>query len=252
MKKTFLKYEKPLLTAMVQGETPEECIDIITNSLWDGAEGFGIQLENLKREYRNPDTLRKIFASCEDKPIYVTSYRTSHSRGYTDEECAEYLLMACECGATLCDVMGDQFHPEPHELTMDEYAIEKQKKLIETLHAKGCEVLMSTHIHAFYPEDEVLKIAREQVSRGADIVKIVNFAETEDQLIENLNIVHSLKKNLDKKFLYLANGPHGRLLREIGPKLGVCMYLCVQNYRPLNSREQPMLRNMRIMREVMR
>ena len=131
-------------------------------------------------------------------------------------------------------------------------AIEKQKKLIETFHAKGCEVLMSTHIHAFYPEDEVLKIAREQVSRGADIVKIVNFAETEEQLIENLNIVHSLKKNLDKKFLYLANGPHGRLLREIGPKLGVCMYLCVQNYRPLNSREQPMLRNMRIMREVMR
>lgn len=251
MKKTFLSYEKPLLTAMVQEETPEDCIDTITNSLWDGAEAFGIQLENLRREYRNPETLRSIFASCEDKPIYVTSYRTSNSQGYTDDDCAELLLMAAECGATLCDVMGDMFHPDPHELTMDAAAVERQIELIESIHAIGCEVLMSTHIREFYGEEAVLRIAAEQVRRGTDIIKIVNYAETEDQLFENINMIHTLKKAFDKKFLYLANGPYNRLIRQIGPKLGVCMYLCVQSYRPLNFREQPKLRNMKILREVM-
>ena len=38
--KTFLTYEKPLLTAMVQAEAPQECKDIILNSLWDGAEAL--------------------------------------------------------------------------------------------------------------------------------------------------------------------------------------------------------------------
>ena len=38
--KTFLTYEKSLLTAMVQAEAPQECKDIILNSLWDGAEAL--------------------------------------------------------------------------------------------------------------------------------------------------------------------------------------------------------------------
>lgn len=181
----------------------------------------------------------------------MTSYRKSNSAGATDEECAKLLLMASECGATLCDIMGDYFHPEPHELTMDPEAVNKQKALIEELHKRGSEVLMSTHIHAFYPEEKVMEIAEAQRERGADVIKIVNYAETEDQLMENLNIVYHMKKTLDRKFLYLANGPYSRLLRQIGPKLGVCMYLCVQSYGPLNSREQPLLRNLKTMRDSM-
>ena len=110
---------------------------------------------------------------------------------------------------------------------------------------------MSTHIHAFYQEEKVMEIAGAQRERGADVIKIVNYAETEDQLMENLNIVYHMKKTLDRKFLYLANGPYSRLLRQIGPKLGACMYLCVQNYGPLNSREQPLLRNLKTMRDSM-
>ena len=144
-RKTFLTCEKPLLTAMVQAQTPQECKDIILNSIWDGAEAFGIQLENLKKEYRKPEILVDIFASCEGKPIYVTSYRNSNSAGDTDEECAKLLLMASECGATLCDIMGDYFHPEPHELTMDPEALNKQKALIEELHKRGRSVDVNTY-----------------------------------------------------------------------------------------------------------
>ena len=40
------------------------------------------------------------------KPIYVTSYRFDKSEGFSDDECAELLLLTLDSGATLCDVMG--------------------------------------------------------------------------------------------------------------------------------------------------
>ena len=72
MKASFLNHDKPLLVAMVQEETPQAAIAVILNSLQDGAEAFGIQLCILKPEYRNEATLRRIFAACHGKPIYIT------------------------------------------------------------------------------------------------------------------------------------------------------------------------------------
>lgn len=248
IKPTFLTYSKPLLTVMIQEPTPQAAIMTITNALYDGAEAFGIQLEWLERAYRDVDTLKKIFSACENRPIYITSYRHSKSDGYTDDECAELLLRGLEAGATLCDVMGDLYHPEPHELTYDPEAVEKQKALIERIHAMGGEVLMSSHLHAFFDTEETLKVARAQEERGADVVKIVNYAQDEDQLVADFVTVHALKKALTRPFLFLANGAYSRLLRQIGPELGVCMYLCVPEYRPGYSLEQPKIRSMQIVR----
>ena len=252
MKPTFLKYQKPLLCAMVQDSTPADMICTIMNSHYDGAEAFGIQLEYLKPEYRTLEQIKKIFSYCQNKPIYITSYRGNYNKGFTDEECAEYLLLGLEAGATLCDVMGDMYHKEPNELTWDEEAIKKQKALIKKIHDMGGEALMSTHIHDYFDEETTLKIALAQKERGADVVKIVNFARTEDELMANINTVYRLKKELDgTPFLYLANGDKCRLLRQMGARLGVCMYLCVQNYTPVTSKEQPLLRSMKIARDAL-
>ena len=59
MKATFLQYNKPLLTAMVQEKTPGDAINTIMNSHYDGADAFGIQLEYLERQYRDVETLRE-------------------------------------------------------------------------------------------------------------------------------------------------------------------------------------------------
>ena len=53
---SFIGHSKPLLTAMVQAKTPEEVCCIITDSIYDGAEAFGIQLENLEKQYRSIET----------------------------------------------------------------------------------------------------------------------------------------------------------------------------------------------------
>ena len=61
MKATFLKYEKPLLCAMVQEETPEDAIKKIQDSLADGADALGVQLEKLERQYHTKEHLSQIF-----------------------------------------------------------------------------------------------------------------------------------------------------------------------------------------------
>ena len=105
MKPTFLNHDKPILCAMVLCSTPEACIEKIKASVSDGAEAIGIQLEKLKREYRTPEVLRSIFAACGDLPIYATSYRGNESKGLSDEELVDFLLIALDAGATLIDVM---------------------------------------------------------------------------------------------------------------------------------------------------
>lgn len=250
-KATFLGHDRPLLCAMVQDSTPDEMICTILDSLYDGADAFGIQLCNLKAEYRTEETLRKIFSYCEGRPIYITSYRGGQSKGLSDDECMELLLLGLSAGATLCDVMGDTFHPEKDQLTFDPEAVEKQKALIAKIHEMGGEVLISTHTSRFFTEEEVVSYAKAQMERGADVVKIVSKANTEDEQMEALQTIHRLKKECDRPFLFLVGGKYTRLIRQIGPALGVCMYLCVQRYRPVTAKPQPILRAAKAIRDAM-
>ena len=250
-KATFLEYERPLLCAMVQDDTPEEMICTILDSLYGGAEAFGIQLCNLKHEYRTEETLRKIFSYCEGRPIYITSYRGNQSKGLSDDECAELLLLGLRAGATLCDVMGDYFCPTTDQLTFDEEAVKKQKALIEKIHEMGGEVLISSHLSRFFSEEEIVRYAKAQAERGADVIKIVSKAETEDEQMASLQIIHRLKQECDRPFLFLVGGKYTRLVREIGPSLGVCMYLCLSRYRPVSAKAQPLLSAAKAIRDAM-
>ena len=159
-KPTFLNYEKPLLCAMIQCHTPDECIEKIKRSIDGGAEALGIQLCKLEKKYRTENELKRIFSACESRPIYITSYRSGHSKEFTDKECADLLLMGVKCGATLADVMGDLFdRGAQYELSTDTEAVERQKALISEIHAMGGEVLMSCHTKRSLSVEENLMIA---------------------------------------------------------------------------------------------
>ncbi len=242
MKASFLNSEKPLLCAMVQCATVEECICKIQASLAEGATAFGIQLCKINKELRTKENLTKIFEACEGLPIYVTSYRHSENEGYTDEECAEVLLLALECGATILDVMGDMFdRGAKYELTEDPEAVKKQKALIEKIHALGGEVLMSSHTGNNLAVKESLRIAACHEERGADVIKIVNKTDSLDDLPKTFETILELNKAVTKKFLYLEGGPTQKMVRNLGPQLGVCMYLTCQHYGPVDTTAQPKL-----------
>lgn len=247
--KTFLNREKPLLTNMIQVEKPDDFISIARTAVFEGAEAFGLQLERFDTQYRTEEVYKNMFYYTDDKPIYLTNYRWGYSENNTDDERAEELLKAVKCGGTLCDIMGDYFDPTPKELTLNEKAIRKQKELIQRFHEKGAEVLMSSHTFEFMTTDEVLKIALAHQERGADISKIVTASNTEEEMVENLKTTSILKKELDIPFLFLSVGPYCKLHRAIGPMLGSCMWLCVQRYDALATKDQLLLRAARDMRQ---
>ena len=248
-KPTFLEYEKPLLTVMVQAEAPDRIKELIDASVPEGAEAFGMQLCRMKSEFRTEETYKSLFRYAGDLPVYVTNYRHGENKNKTDEELARELLELAKCGATLVDVMGDLFAPCDGEFTTDQEAVSKQKRLIDELHACGAEVLMSSHIMKFTPAERVLEIALEQQRRGADICKIVTGAENTEHQIENLRIINLLKEKLDIPFLFLSAG-ESRILRRIGGALGCCMYLCVHEYDKLATRSQPLLCEMTAIRDL--
>ena len=249
MKKSFLECDKPLLTAMVQADNPERIKELIDNSLSCGAEAFGMQFEKLKPEYRNKEVYRDLF-TYTDKPVYVTNYRAGKNEGKNDDILAEEMLELADCGATLCDVMGDLFDKQADEVAVSQEAIEKQMKFIKELHKKGAEVLISSHIYTYTPASRVLEIALEHQRRGADISKIVTGADTMEQQLENLKIINLLKKKLNISFLFLAGG-QCHILRRIGGELGNCMSLCVYEYDELATPVQPLLKNVKAIRDNM-
>ena len=190
-----------------------------------------------------------MFAYAKDKPVYVTNYRHTSNEGKTDDMLAAELVELAECGADLCDVMGDYFDRQPDELAVDKTAIEKQKELIGKIHDKGAKVLMSSHVLKYTPAERVLRIALEHQERGADICKIVTGADTMEQQLENLKIINMLKENLKIPFLFLCGG-ECRILRRIGGEIGCCMYLCVYEYDKLATPQQPLLKDVKIIRDT--
>lgn len=236
------------LTVMLQCENPETAISRIRNANCLGAESYGLQVESLLQEYQTPEVFQRIFKETSGRPVYVTNYRRAHNKGKTDQELAEGLLTLARSGATLCDVMGDLYCPHPEELTDNPEAIEKQMLLIEQLHSEGAEVLMSSHVLKFTPAERVLEIAKEQVRRGADIVKIVTGAETMEQQIENLRITNLLKQELGAPFLFLSGGISS-IHRRLGMKLGCCMGLCVYEHDHLSTKAQPLLQTLKTVRD---
>lgn len=240
--KSFLGAKTPFITEMVQAKTAERAQYKIQNAIAEGATAIGLQLHFLQRDDRNEETLKSIFGSTQDKPLYITNYRGGENGEKTDEQLLEELLFGLRCGATMVDVMGDAFDKSPEELTMDEKAVEKQMRYIDKVHALGGEVLMSSHIHKFRPAERVLEIALEHQRRGADVVKIVTGGNTQEEELKNLEICSLLKKELKVPFLFLSTGTHIQLHRLVGPALGVCMWLGFREYDETTYAGPPLLK----------
>ena len=245
----FLYKDTPNLTVMLQCRTPEVAIGRIRNALHLGADAFGLQVESLLPEYQNPETYQRIFDEMRGKPAYVTNYHMSSNKGKSDEELAEGLLTLASCGAALCDVQGDLFAPHPLQMTEDGEAIEKQMALIDNIHAKGAEVLMSAHTKCYLPGEKVLELALEQKRRGADIIKIVTEAPDMQAQLENMKTVDLLKGELGAPFLFLCGGECS-MLRRLATKLGNCMALCVYEHDALSTPGQPLLTVMKQLEQI--
>ena len=242
----------PLLVSMIQAAEREEILRAVRRGHEEGCDAFGLQFCQVDPAFRGADNVREFFAAMEGKPAYVTNYRGGRNTGMTDEALAEGLVFLAENGASLCDVMGDYYCRTPGELTADPAAVDAQKRLIGRIHEAGASVLMSSHVLKFLPGEEVLRIALEQQARGADVVKIVTAADSEEEERENLKTTLLLKDALAVPFLFLSGGSHNRLHRMLGISLGCSFALCVPGHDALSTKSQPLLRDMRALKALLK
>ncbi len=254
MQPTFLNQNRPLITSMILKDNPDSIQYAIKNSIYDGADCIGLQLEKLKVEYKKREHYEKIFAACAGRPIYITNYRGAENAGLSDEELTDELLRALSYGATLGDVPASAFDSESGmgiglELSMKQEAIDKQMRLVDRIHEMGKEAIMSSHVRKFTPAETVLEIAYAQQKRGADIVKIVTAADSVEEEMENLRITTLLKKELKVPFLFLSGGTHSKIHRMIGPMLGCVTYLAVREHDECAVPTQPTIRAAKAVRD---
>lgn len=232
MKKTFLNQPRPVITSLFSGETPQELIARAANSEFDGAGGIAIELHELRPEFRNRDALRTIVEAV-NLPFMFCFYRKDKWENRDDEARQELLLSAADAGAAMIDVMGDLYDPSPLELTRNPAAIEKQKRTIEAIHAKGADVVISSHMAEFRTTEQVVEHLKVAEQRGADVVKLVQTANSERELETALCTTLALRRELRTPFVHLCNGKFARPHRFFGGALGSAIVFAAQRFDTL-------------------
>ncbi len=239
-----LQGSHPFLVCSLSDSSEADLISTMRNAVYDGADGFLLHLEKLDPACQNREALARIFSYAENKPVLTVNYRYDHPE-IPDETLAALQLEAVAAGAGCVDMMGDLFGSSPFELATDPVVVEKQKEYIAAIHAGGAQVMVSSHLWAPIPTEQMLAQALEMERRGADIVKIAMKIDTEEQLLEGIRATALLRDILDKPFLFIMMGQHGKAHRVMAPVLGSCMVLCVQRYTPRGHKDKPLLRAVR-------
>ncbi len=245
MKRTFLNQSKPVVTGIFAGQTPQELIAEARFAEFEGADGIAVELCDLKPEFRNAESLKPVIDSV-NLPFMFVFYRNDRQQNLDDDARQEVLLAAVDAGASIIDVMGDLYDPSPLELTHNPAAIDKQKRLIDKIHARGADVVMSSHMSTTpRTAEQVLEHLLEQKSRGADLLKIVTAVNTPEELAEAFRTTLLLKQELNSPFVHLCNGKFARPHRFMGPALGVSVFFAVPRYEPRYGMGQPSVRAFR-------
>ncbi len=244
MRKLFpLNPAGTLIVDLMAARTPDEFIAESRGAEFDGADGIAVELYDLKPEFRNRESFRRIIDSVQ-LPFMFIFYRNDrwNNPGPEDEARQELLLEAVEAGAGMIDVMGDLYDRSPDECTRNPEAVAKQTALIERIHSMGAQVVMSSHPQRVMTSDEVVAQLKSFESRGADVVKIVTKADTPDDYAASLRTTMRLRDELKTPFIHLCNGNFGRIQRMAGLSLGVSITFGVHEYHAEYCYNQPTVR----------
>ena len=240
MKKSFLALPRPVIACIMGEETIDADIATIKNAEYEGAPAFAVHLEKLDQSFHTEDSLKRL-ADSTVRPIMMLHYRKPDAKPkvYTDEERTELLRMAIRCGAACTDITADTFCPSEYEFTKDEKAVDRQRRFIDEIHALGGEMVMSSHIMQPRTCEQVLEQMTEMEKRGADIIKIVTLANTEDEFLEAIRTTLELRRTMKKPFIHLCGGEFAKPLRLLEPTLGSCLTFCTQRFTPHYTTIQP-------------
>ncbi len=245
----------PALAGVVREKSAKAAIAEIKNCLFDGADMVDLHLSCL--ENTDLDTLKAIVNSSK-LPILALNYNKGYNweeSGYSEEEREDLFLRAVDAGVAGIDMQGYTFDAKsktgfygedkysftkdsPREVVTDETIIAKQCEMIEKVHQKGAEVLLSCHPFVRMNCDQVVDLALFLEQRKPDILKIVTLSESEEDLWECVKTMTVLKKEVKTPISYHVCGKTGVLSRILNPILGGQIAFCVDRYSESSTMEQ--------------
>ncbi len=247
--------QSPVIAGVIREKSVASAVAEIKNCMYDGAGMIDLHMSCLEK---TDEGALKYIISSSKLPVLALNYNKTtnwQDVGYSEDERAELFLRAIDCGAAGIDIQGytfdakskDGFFGEdkysftkgnPKEVVTDEAIISKQCELIEKVHSKGAEVLLSCHPAIPMNSTQVVELALFLEKRNPDIIKMVTIAENEDDLIESFKAMQLLKKEVKTKVSYHAGGKAGSLSRIINPILGGHMIFCVDRFSDTSTVEQ--------------
>jgi 3-dehydroquinate dehydratase len=259
----FSRIEQPFTCTIITDRNPEDCRRTIWHSDYDGTNAYQWHLMMMEGRYLNEDSLRPVFESTV-KPILVSYYRWDYEKhlNIDEEKRIELLLDGFRWGADGIDLEADAFdpipgppewseaarayslnpHSKPREYTTNPAAVERQKRVIDEVHRLGGEVLLSCHSRVQLSVEQIVSMALDMESRGADIVKIVRVDTSFDDLLITLKATLELKKALKVPYIMGSHGQHSKIGRVVCPMLGSMLAWCTQPLSPGGYPLQPPVR----------
>ena len=231
----YTTQKAPLLNGSIKRGTVDEVIAAIKKLEADGATAFNVHLTELKAEYRNYDSFKRI-ADCTKYPVMAIAYGGVSNQ----DDRIFWMKEAVRAGFDIVDLCMDTYEDDsratltgtvfesanPAEVSMDAEIIEQQKALVQEFKNLGAEVLMSAHVGVSLTEAEGLALAKEMEARGADVAKIVLGSSANDMQEEVMQTNLTLKKELNIKFYYNATGTASKPYRKASALLGTHMIFC--------------------------
>ena len=270
MKKSFVNQKKPFVFGVLRGKSALANMATIKNAEYEGADAFDLHLNWMPEQDRSEASLKRLFAFTK-LPVLVLYYL--EKTPFNDpapgwDARLDVQMRAIDCGAAGIDIQAHYFDDDsrssligsklsfasanPAEISLRPEIIDRQMDVIERVHAKGAEVLLSSHVGVELSCDQVVDLALEMEKRKPDIVKIVSPCNSEEQLGEVLKTIVTLRRELHTPFVYLGGGEQGKLSRIFGAALGNCLCFAVSRYDETHAFIQPPIRTAKSVLEEMK
>ena len=260
---------RPFICGVIREEDPASAIADMKLAECDGAQVFEFWVSTLRPEFRNVKALRLIFRATT-LPIFTTNRRYGRAtpagadEPLVAEDAARMQLQLelIDLGSGGFDMELDTFDPvpgppirseegirysmdpssPPREVTIDPVAVEKQVRMIEEAHRRGGEVMASSHCLTRITTEDVLWICRLAEERGCNLLKVVRFNQSYEDIVDTLAQTVALRRQAKIPFVMMAMGEYGKLSRLMSPLLGSMLCYCKHTYGPGAFTDQPLIR----------
>jgi 3-dehydroquinate dehydratase len=234
---------RPYLVSVICEQDVGALAQAVEDSVKGGADAIEMNLSQLP-DYELEEVARlvtglpiPVYTACRRRDFMaVYGHSISELVHLDDEKRIERQLRLLE-PAVCIDMEFDTFAADEAEVlpglplgatecAQSDYSKERQREIIEAIHSKGLEVVLSSHTSAALAEFQIVALAQTMRMRGADIIKIINTHAEAGYCAEIFKATLTLRSILSCPFVLSSMGPGSTILRWMACHFGCTYTFC--------------------------